>query len=144
MFSRKSWEGKLKFFPTILLCANNQALGKTLWHTSKFGFVVCSFQAHGKNTGLPCAKLSPCVSSAGSRQTASYAVCNFFAVRFAEWHTAKISFAVCLSFVVCCFGLHTANSAFDVCPRLSPRQNSGHTNSGHTANTQFPVVYEHV
>ena len=144
MFSRKSLEGKLNFFPQFCCVP-------TIKHSAKHYDIR-------QNLGLPCAPFRPTARirvcrvpnfrrvffSAGSRQTASYAVCNFFAVRFAEWHTAKISFAVCLSFVVCCFGLHTANSAFDVCPRLSPRQNSGHTNSGHTANAQFPVVYEHV
>ena len=93
------------------------------------------FLPHGKRTCLPCAKLSPCVSSTGSRQRSKDAVCLEFAVRFGEWHTAKNSFAVCLSFAVCCFGLHTANTTFAGCPRFSPRQISGHT-----TNARFPVV----
>ena len=91
--------------------------------------------AHVKCTCLSCAKLSLCVSSAGSSQRSKDAVSLEFAVRFGEWHTAKTSFAVCLSFAVCCFGLHTANTTFAGCPRFSPRQISGHT-----VNARFPVV----
>jgi len=128
--SRKILEGKFKFFPTCLPCA-------PLRHTAKRVFAECLILAHGKRTCLPCAKLSPCVSSAGSRQRSKDAVCLEFAVRFGEYHTAKTSFAVCLSFAVCCFGLHTANTTFAVCPRFSTRQIFGHT-----ANARFPVVID--
>ena len=125
--AEKSLEGKLKFFPTILVCANNQALGKTLWHTSKFGFAVCSFQAHGKNTGLPCAKLLVSVSLAGSRHRVA--------------HGKNI---LCHVPEFCHVLFWPAHGQLCVCrvPEVKPTTNYGHTNSGHTA--QFPVVYEHV